>query len=119
MAAAKFLIDENVDFPVVLHLRQKGYDVTSIVELHPSLEDFLIMKMAFAQNRIIVTSDKDFGQLIFQNKLKSCGLILFRLGDQSSQAKIKVLDLLLDNYLDKLTGNFIVLSENKIRVRKL
>ncbi len=115
----KFLVDENVDFPVVLYLRNKGYDVLAISEGYRSIEDSLILKMAFEEQRIVITNDKDFGYLVFRENIKSEGIILFRLGDQSSKAKIKVLDLLLMEHSEKLRGSFIVITENKIRTRKL
>lgn len=119
MTKTKFLVDESVDFPVVNYLRSLGYDVTSIAEDSPSLEDFLILERSFRENRVIIAEDKDFGTLIFKEKLKSKGLILFRLDDQSSKAKINVLKKLIPEYKYKLSGNFIVISENKIRIRKL
>ena len=119
MAKTKFLIDESVDFPVVDYLRRLGYNVASIAEDSPSLEDFLILERSFRENRIIIAEDKDFGTLIFKEKLKSKGLILFRLDDHSSKAKIKAIARVMSEYSDKLSGNFIVVSENKIRVRKI
>ena len=115
----KFIIDESVDFPVVLFLRNKGYDVTSIVEDYPTLEDIKILKIAFEENRILLTNDKDFGSLIFKYKLMSTGIILFRLADQSSDTKERYLEILINDYEDKLLGNFIVVTKNKIRIRKL
>lgn len=114
-----FLVDENVDFPVVLFLRNKGYDSAYIAEDSPSLEDIKILKQAYEQSRILPTNDKDFGSLVFREKLKSKGLILFRLKDQSSQAKIKILKFILENYKERLQGNFIVITKNKIRIRKI
>lgn len=119
MAKTKFLVDESVDFPIVDYLRSLGYDVNSIAEESPALEDRYILEMSFKENRILIAEDKDFGTLIFKEKLKSKGLILLRLDDQSSKAKIKALDRLIADYSDRLSGNFIVVSENKIRVRKL
>lgn len=115
----RFLVDESVDFPVVLFLRNNDYDSASIAEDSPSLEDIKILKQAYEQNRILLTNDKDFGSLIFKEKLKSKGLILFRLKDQSSQAKIEILKYILENYKERLQGNFIVVTKNKIRIRKI
>ena len=87
---AKFLVDESVDFAIVIHLRNCNYDVTSIVEDYPSLEDIDILKIAYKEKRILLTNDKDFGSLIFKENLQSNGLILLRLENQSSKEKIKV-----------------------------
>lgn len=119
MAKIKFMVDESVDFPVVRYLRNIGYNVASIAEDSPSIDDIHILERSFKENRILLVDDKDFGALIFKEKLSSRGLILFRLDDQSSKAKIKALERAIAEYSDKLSGNFIVVSENKIRVRKL
>src|SRR3989339_1687550 len=111
----KFIIDENLDFSVVLFLRRKGYNTTSIAEDFPSLDDINILRFAFEESRVILTNDKDFGELIFKLKLNSKGIILFRLSDQSSKAKIRVLEILLDKYAHKIENNFIVLSDSKVR----
>lgn len=119
MSKTKFIIDENVDFPVTLYLRGKGYDVISIAEESPSLDDLEILKKAWNDKRVVITNDKDFGDLVFKHKLKSTGVILFRLQNQSSKAKIIALNVLLNNYSDKLKKYFIVVSESKVRIRKI
>ena len=78
-----------------------------------------ILNSAFKESRIIITNDKDFGNLVFKQKLKSKGIILLRLHDQSSKAKIVAIENLLDNYLNKLSNNFVVVSPSGIRIRKL
>lgn len=119
MSKIKFIVDESVDFPVVEYLRKKGYDVISIAKDFPSLEDIEILKRAFEENRILIANDKDFGTLVFKMNLKSCGILLFRLHDQSSKGKIRTVELVIKNYSKKLIGNFIVVSEGKVRIRRI
>jgi len=66
MAKPRFIVDESIDFPVVSYLKSKDYDTTSVVEDYRSLEDIVILKIAFEENRILITNDKDFGNLICQ-----------------------------------------------------
>ena len=119
MHEIKFLVDESVDFPLVVFLRSKGFNVKSISEDCPSLEDSKILDIAFKENRIIISNDKDFGNLVFKQNLKSVGVVLLRLHDQSSKAKIEALNMLINNYFSKLLGNFIVVSIRGIRIRKI
>ncbi|MAG08106.1 hypothetical protein CMO89_01430 [Candidatus Woesearchaeota archaeon] len=100
MTKIKLIVDECVDFPVVLYIRSKGYDVVSIAEKFPSLDDRDILKRAYEEDRIIITVDKDFGLLVFKEK-------------------IKLLNILINDYSDKLSGNFVVVTEDKVRIRKL
>ena len=119
MTKIKLLIDESVDFPVVRYLRSKGFNATSVAEDCKSLEDKEILKIALREDRILITNDKDFGALVFKEKLSSNGIILLRLWNQTSDAKIKILERVLEEHINKLPGNFIVVTENKIRVTKL
>ncbi len=116
---ASFLVDENVEFSVVRYLREKGYDVLSIAEMYPSLDDASILMMAAKEKRMVITSDKDFGNLVFREKLPSSGVILFRMKDQSSPKKVEIVKILLENYLNQLASNFVTISDAKIRIRKI
>lgn len=115
----KFIIDESVDYTVVQQIRKSGYDATSIAEDFPSMDDTEILKSAYVSNRILITNDKDFGTLIFKENLKSHGVVLLRLEDQSEKSILHVLELILINYVQKLYDNFVVVSESKVRIRKL
>lgn len=115
----KFLVDEDVEYSIVQYLRKQGYDVLSVVEFHPSLDDADILQKAVQEQRIVITSDKDFGLLAFKEKLPAAGIILFRLYDQSAATKLRILPRILEEYKSKLYGNFMVVSEGKIRIRKL
>ena len=115
----KFLVDENVDFPVVQFLRNEGFDVASVAEDYRSIDDASILKRAYEEKRIVVTNDKDFGNLVFELNLKAKGIILFRLEDQSSRAKIGALKMVLHAHREKLLDHFIVVTEGKIRIRRM
>ena len=57
-----FLADESCDFPVIRALRQIGYSVKAIAEISPSLPDENVLELAVAENRLLITEDKDFGE---------------------------------------------------------
>lgn len=118
MPSLKFLIDESVDFPVASFLRESGFDVKTVVETAPSLKDRDVLNLANQENRILITNDKDFGQLIFKERLPHKGIILFRLEDESLEAKMGRLKEVLSTHKDKLVNNFIVVAEIKIRINE-
>lgn len=115
----KFLVDENVSFSIIQFLRELGFDVKSVSELYPSREDIFIFKEAYRENRIIVTNDKDFGYMIFKNNLPPVTVILLRFEDESAHGKLNAIKQLFTLPKEKLLNHFIVLSENKIRLRSL
>ena len=61
----KFLIDESVEKPIVDWLRDQKYDVIYITEKSPAITDEEVIKIANSESRILITNDKDFGELIF------------------------------------------------------
>lgn len=118
MPRLRFLIDENVDFPIVDYLKNLGFDVKTVVEIKRSLGDKEILTLANNGNRVIITNDKDFGQLIFREKLPHKGVILFRLLDESSEAKIKRLKEVFSKYENKFSSNFVVITGAKVRINQ-
>ena len=75
-----------------------------------------ILDMANTEKRILVTNDKDFGELTFLQKKLSTGIILIRAKGQRPQDKIKAMKRLLKNYSDKLLYHFVVITKKKIRI---
>lgn len=115
----KFLVDKNVGLSIVDFLRNEGYDTKSISEVSPSLDDISILKSAVIEERVIITNDIDFGYLVYKTKLPSPSVILFRMKEESPRQKIDGLNNDLSLGKEKISNHFIVVSENKIRLRSL
>ena len=116
----RFLADENIGLNVVKFLRSRRHSVLSVLEnknLRGMDDDFLI-SLANRENRIIITLDKDFGELIFKKLKKSFGVILFRLRDERDDNIIKAFSNLLE-LRHNPKGKFISVSEDRIRVVEL
>jgi predicted nuclease of predicted toxin-antitoxin system len=71
--------DEGVDRPVVEHLRQDGHDVVYVAELSPGVADEEVLQQANARSAVLLTADKDFGELVFRQGLVHSGVVLLRL----------------------------------------
>jgi predicted nuclease of predicted toxin-antitoxin system len=77
----RLIVNENVTGTVIHELRQRGYDILSVKESMRGAEDASILHRAEVEQRLVVTHDKDFGELAFRYRLPaSCGIILFRGG---------------------------------------
>lgn len=87
----KFITDENLGIKIPQFLKSLGYDVISVIEVALSKPDTDILKLANEENRILLTTDKDFGELVFKEKLIHSGVILLRLKDESVENKKKVI----------------------------
>lgn len=112
----RFIVDECTGPHAATWLKEKGFEVLSVYDQMPGIRDIEILKIAQKENWIILTNDKDFGEMIFKNELKHHGIILLRLADERSQNKIHVLGELLKNHLNDLPGNFVVVTENNVRI---
>ena len=75
----KFLADHNVESVVVLALRQAGFDVASVAERDEQLDDPEVLRWSEQEERILISNDKDFGELAFLQELASVGILLVRL----------------------------------------
>ncbi len=111
----KFLADENIPIKTVQLLKQKSIDITSILETQHGLKDTDVLATANKQNRIIITFDTDFGNLVIKQKLKTEGIILLRFKPKSPQQIAKVIENLLKTKTS-MRKCFVVVREYSIRV---
>lgn len=111
----RFLVDECTGPAVARWLRQWQRDVFSVYEEARGMDDDEIIQKAFAENRILITNDKDFGEKVYRERWPHKGVILLRLEDERAANKIDVLRRLLERYADRLAGNFVVVTETKVR----
>lgn len=115
----KFVADESVDYPVVKMLIEKGHSVFYVAETEPGIDDDVVLKVANDKKSILITSDKDFGDLIFRQNLVSQGVILIRLEGLLNITKVKVLKEAIIKYLEDFKGAFVVISPGRVRIRPL
>jgi predicted nuclease of predicted toxin-antitoxin system len=115
----QFLANENFSLDAVTALRNDGHDEIWIRTDAPGSRDVDILRRAVAENRILLTFDKDFGDLAFQFGLTAtCGIVLFRLRAQSSAALAALVAAAIRSRTD-WAGNFSVVEPSRIRVRAL
>lgn len=112
----KFLIDECIGYSIVEWLQSKNYDVVFLEDASIGASDPEVLAIAYAANRILITCDKDYGEIIFLRKQPHKGIILLRLANYTRSKKINILEKILQDHANEIDENFIVASENNIRV---
>ena len=113
----RFLLDQNIDARLIPFLISLGHDVIRIGREHPhDMSDEDILALAHRERRILITNDRDFGELVFRHGQPHSGLILFRLGSAGLPTKIARLTEILTQHGAQLNG-FIVATLDSIRVR--
>ena len=109
----KFLVDESVGNKFANLLKNTGYDVLFVGDVMPEVEDEKVFAFAESENRILITADKDFGELTFKLKLRINGVIFFRTLTRNPEKQFEM----VKDILNKAEGKFIVVKEGQIRVR--
>jgi predicted nuclease of predicted toxin-antitoxin system len=116
---AKLLANENIPLQSVEYLRAKGFDIRAIGVDNPSVKDEVVIAFATAEDRTIITFDRDYGELIFRNNYKPpCGVIYLRLDQYAPHEPGEIIEaMLLDNAFD-CKHALTVIDKNGIRQRK-
>ena len=115
----RFLANENLPRDAITALRDGGHDVCWVREQSPGLPDGEVLAWATREQRVLLTFDKDFGELAFRSGLPaSCGVLLFRMPMPRSQEAGARLAKLIDARND-WTGHFSVVEVGRVRMRKL
>ncbi len=115
----KFLADECCDAILVELLRINGHDVLYASEQMSGALDDDILLTAYNDKRILLTEDKDFGELVYRLKKPSNGIILIRIDVKNRHKKWTRLQKLIELYEKRLSGNFVVIDTKKFRFRSL
>ncbi|SMP41967.1 Predicted nuclease, contains PIN domain, potential toxin-antitoxin system component [Desulfonatronum zhilinae] len=116
-AGLKFLVDVSTGKAVETYLRSKGHDVRAVRDIDSRMEDEEIIRLAVDEQRMIVTMDKDFGELVYHCLMKHFGILLLRLENETSAEKLRILKYILENHSSQLQNNFCVFYNDKLRVR--
>jgi predicted nuclease of predicted toxin-antitoxin system len=112
------LADENIPMPVIEVLRVAGHDVLSIRESAPGSPDEAVLRLAVAKNRILVTFDRDYGELVFGMGLEPPPSIIYLRFAPASASAVSdaILSLLADP--GSVVGSMVIVSRQGIRQRR-
>lgn len=111
----KFLADECCNAGLVSLLRSDGHDVLYVSEIKPGALDNEVLEKAFTEDRILLTEDKDFGELICRFKKPAYSIILLRFEIRERHLMWPRLKQLLDEYSGKIRDHFVVVDAEKFR----
>jgi predicted nuclease of predicted toxin-antitoxin system len=111
-----FFADESVDHPIVEHLRDDGHDVLAVAEMAPSITDETVLAQA-NQRGLLLTADKDFGELVFRQHRLTAGVILIRLAGLSAGVKAGIVSTAIRDHSAELLHAFTVISPGMVRIR--
>lgn len=115
----RFLVDECTG-PTVAHwLREQKHEVFSVYQQARGMDDDDIIQKAYAENWILITNDKDFGEKVYRERRPHRGIVLLRLEDERAISKIDTIRRLLEGYADQLPDRFVVVTETQVRFARV
>lgn len=112
----RFVADESCDFAVVRALRGAGHDVVAIRDTMPGATDEAVIERALRDSRILLTEDKDFGQLVFASAAEPPGVVFIRFPVTAREAMAQTIVKLVATNAHKMPGRFIVVQPGRIRI---
>lgn len=111
------LVDAGAGKAVADALRALGHDVAEARDLGPGTPDLDILAHAVREGRLVLTMDKDFGDLVYRSRLPHAGILLLRLRDESVASKVAATRAVFEKYGDGLAGRFSVYRDGRFRIR--
>ncbi len=114
-----FLADESVDRPIVARLRKDGHDVAYVAEMAPGISDLAVLNRATKNQQVLLTGDKDFGDLVYRQKMLNNGVVLFRLEGVTAPDKADIISAVVEKHGQELIGKFAVVTSTAVRIRRM
>lgn len=114
----KLVLDESLEKQIADALKNEGYKVCYILDMERGINDEKVLETANSSNALLITADKDFGELVFRKKMISSGIILLRLFGLSNHEKAALAIRLMKEHGDEFMYAFTVITEKTIRIRK-
>jgi predicted nuclease of predicted toxin-antitoxin system len=115
----RLLADENIDPALVAWLRGQGHDVLAVRETIPGAPDRHVLDLATEDERILLTEDKDFGEMLFRRRLPSSGIILLRFRTFTREEFFDLLTSFWPDIHRQAFGHFVVVTNETLRIRPL
>ncbi len=113
----KLVADESVEGPTVYALRDDGHSVVFIAETSPGIEDSEVLAIAHREQAVLLTADKDFGDLVFRNREPHCGVLLIRSLEDDPDKNAKMALAAVRQHGSEMVGRFSVLAGGALRIR--
>ncbi len=113
----RLVADESVEGPTVSALRDAGHTVLFIAETSPGIEDEEVLSFARREQALLLTADKDFGELVFRNREPHCGVLLIRSPEDDPDENAVNTLAVLNQHGPALLDRFSVLAGRALRIR--
>lgn len=111
--------DESKDRQIVDRLRREGHPVRYVADMQPGIPDDIVLDLANQEADVLLTADKDFGEMVFRQGRITSGIFLVRLAGLSPARKARLVAAAVNQHSEELPGGFAVLTPGSFRIRRL
>ena len=113
----RFVADESVDGNVVRALRSAGHAVVYIADEMPTTKDPQVLAFAAGRDEVLLTEDKDFGEIVHNRRHQHSGVVLMRMNEMSPLDRVARTLMVISVHEARLKNAFTVISTKRVRVR--
>ena len=113
----RFVADESVDGNIVRALREAGHGVLYIADAMASTKDPDVLSFATAREEVLLTEDKDFGEIVHNRRQRHAGVLLLRMNALSPHERIARTLMVISVHGSRLGNAFSVISAKRVRIR--
>lgn len=110
------LADESCAGPVIRALREAGHDVVAIAEIAKGSTDEHVLERALSEKRVLITEDRDFGELVYARGRRSAGVILLRFHGHAQPTKSATVVEAVSKLGSRLRDAFTVVEPGRVRI---
>jgi predicted nuclease of predicted toxin-antitoxin system len=115
----QWIADENIPNLLIQAMRGASEDVVRVVELARSAPDEVVLQLALTGDRLLLTEDTDFGDLVLRRHLPVSGVVLLRLEHLPINERIRIVLAAIRTHGERLYGSFTVIEAGRVRIRSL
>ncbi len=113
-----FLADESKDRQIVDALRNEGFNIGYVAEIEPSISDDAVLNPANKERALLITADKDFGELVIRLHRFSAGVVLIRPAGLPPIKKAEIVTSIIKKHSAELIESFSVITPTGIRISR-
>ncbi len=115
----RFLADAHISLEMVSMIRDLGHDCADGSVIPPRVADVEVLRMAADEGRVVVTADKDFGELVFVHGVDCPGVVLIRIALAHETDRVARARSVWPTVLSRLPGSFVTVTTSNVRARPL
>ncbi len=114
-----YIADECFSGLILRMLRDAGFDIARSADIDPSASDVAVLALAYAENRVLLTEDTDFGDLIVRFGLRTHGVVRLDLNSLSREARAQRALHALTQLGESVRGAIVTVEPSRTRIRRV